>query len=1167
VQPFLRILTSQWVLSAFGLVAAGSMLWIFGPFLGFLNGVLPRVAALAVMNFVWLGANLAILQAKRKMDQRIQQGLTQGPAAAAGIFGRRPGSPHGASAGRSSGASAGAGAEDVAEQHERLTRALDLLRKARGTRGYLYEQPWYVIIGPPGSGKTTALANAGLRFPLAAELNGTEISGVGGTRYCDWSFTDEAVLIDTAGRYTTQDSDAATDKAGWEGFLDLLRKNRPAQPLNGVIVAISITDIALANDADRLAHARAIRARIKELYARLAARIPVYVVFTKMDLIRGFTDFFDDLDRERRKQVWGTTFPEEADQFGPAGRYGRDFEVLTAQVSARLIDRLQAEKSPERRASIADFPAQFASLESPVTRFLDDAFSGSRLEPAVALRGVYFASGTQEGNPIDRLSGALARGFGIDQRRAAPLRPGQGRGYFLETLLKGVIFQEAMLVSQNPRAARRRLILRGTAWTASGLALAAGLAALLWASNNVVTQVRTFDETEIAYRQAVEKAALSAVPQGGTDLPAIVPILARARDVAAAAEAPAGIELGLIAAGQLKQAGENVYGRALQRLLLPRLVSEVEARMRNRAGDLDYLYGATRVYLLLCSKHPMDLDAVRGWLTADWAEIYAGPSQETLRTALTSELDALLALHSLEPVEPDRDLLLRSQAKLANIDVADRAYALLKLTAAAQGLQPFVPAEAIGMRPEAYFVRASRRSLQDPIPGLFTAAGYRTAIVPEMKKASERAIKDSWVLGKPSTIALEDVDARRRVDHQVFLRYTQDYRNAWDGLLDDLQVVPPANASAADTELTIQASPDGPIQTLLKAMVNEFTLAPPPDAAADAKAPPRDPEDPAVKALEDHFRDLRIYVQRGLTDQLHALTQLQQQIAQQVAVSAAGVNPNLTPGIDAAQALKATAAGAPQPVSRWLQTLAQRGGAVRDDARRQQAAAAYAGPGGALPLCQDLVQKFPFRPAARDDVSIEAFADLFAPNGRFDTFWSQFVRPFADTTGKDWKLRDADNSPVAAEGLARLQRALLIRDTFFGAGGTQVQVRFAVRPISLDAGATQVTLDFGGITGGWKPSGAANVQQLDWPGATHMTSVGAIFDPAGTGAELRQTGPWALFRFLKEARLDPANGGTTYSVSILQGERQARFDLSAASAHSPFDPDLFAKFKCPATRP
>ena len=111
------------------------------------------------------------------------------------------------------------------------------------------------IIGPPGAGKTTALLNAGLHFPLAEEMGQDAVAGVGGTRLCDWWFTDDAVLIDTAGRYTTQDSDAAVDRAGWEAFLDLLKRTRPRQPLNGVIVAIALTDIAAA-PRDRAAGAR-----------------------------------------------------------------------------------------------------------------------------------------------------------------------------------------------------------------------------------------------------------------------------------------------------------------------------------------------------------------------------------------------------------------------------------------------------------------------------------------------------------------------------------------------------------------------------------------------------------------------------------------------------------------------------------------------------------------------------------------------------------------------------------------------------------------------------------------------------------------------------------------------------------------------------------------------
>lgn len=105
--------------------------------------------------------------------------------------------------------------------------ALDKLA-AMGSSRYLYELPWYVFIGAPGSGKTTALINSGLRFPLAEGTGGHQVKGVGGTRNCDWWFSDEAVLLDTAGRYTTQDSDRRRTRVRGVNSWPCSRSSAPA---------------------------------------------------------------------------------------------------------------------------------------------------------------------------------------------------------------------------------------------------------------------------------------------------------------------------------------------------------------------------------------------------------------------------------------------------------------------------------------------------------------------------------------------------------------------------------------------------------------------------------------------------------------------------------------------------------------------------------------------------------------------------------------------------------------------------------------------------------------------------------------------------------------------------------------------------------------------------
>lgn len=183
---------------------------------------------------------------------------------------------------------------------ERFTEAAEMLKKAhfsragnhrwmqRFSRQYLYQLPWYVIIGAPGAGKTTALVNSGLQFPLADRFGKAALRGIGGTRNCDWWFTNEAVLLDTAGRYTTQESEQQQDASEWNNFVGLLRKYRGRQPINGVIVTVSVSDLLTQSAQTSREQALSLRQRLMELHEQLGIRFPVYVMVTKTDLLKGF---------------------------------------------------------------------------------------------------------------------------------------------------------------------------------------------------------------------------------------------------------------------------------------------------------------------------------------------------------------------------------------------------------------------------------------------------------------------------------------------------------------------------------------------------------------------------------------------------------------------------------------------------------------------------------------------------------------------------------------------------------------------------------------------------------------------------------------------------------------------------------------------------------------
>ncbi len=304
------VLTSRLAWGFVGITALSFIIWVIGPVFSIVDSrpLEPeqnRIISIALLYLVW-GLGQAIprlynIWLNRKLMSSLETGKSDAPEADR----QRLTSEEQVLAGR-------------------FSEATDMLKKAhfqrhssKGTpfwaqrfgRQYLYQLPWYMIIGAPGAGKTTALVNSGLQFPLADKFGKSALRGIGGTRNCDWWFTNDAVLLDTAGRYSTQESQQERDASEWHHFLDLLRKYRGRQPINGVIVTLSVSDLLSQSPEALRNQALALRQRLMELHDRLGIRFPVYVLVTKADLLKGFRSYFASLDKAQREQIWGFTFP------------------------------------------------------------------------------------------------------------------------------------------------------------------------------------------------------------------------------------------------------------------------------------------------------------------------------------------------------------------------------------------------------------------------------------------------------------------------------------------------------------------------------------------------------------------------------------------------------------------------------------------------------------------------------------------------------------------------------------------------------------------------------------------------------------------------------------------------------------------------------------------
>jgi len=291
----------------------------------------------------------------------------------------------------SEGSAGGAGGSEMQAQFQ---KGVKLIRESAYTKTALTQLPWYLIIGAPGSGKSTAIRESGLTFPSVGQ-GLRSFRGIGGTRNVDWWITDEAFFLDTAGRYTTRPD----DRDEWFAFLDLIKQHRKQMPLNGILVTVSALDLIKKDEAAMEAHAQIIRDRIEEVATRLEVRLPVYVLFTKCDLISGFKNFFGGLSGGEQDQVLGATLawppPEggdEAQRF--ADEVNRLKPGLTTHrlkvVSQGLADDAEAVKSVR-------FPSQLARVTGFMEHFIGALFRAGRIREVAGLRGFYLTSGTQPG--------------------------------------------------------------------------------------------------------------------------------------------------------------------------------------------------------------------------------------------------------------------------------------------------------------------------------------------------------------------------------------------------------------------------------------------------------------------------------------------------------------------------------------------------------------------------------------------------------------------------------------------------------------------------------------------------------------------------------------------------------------------------------------------------
>lgn len=624
---FFMLFFSRLLWSFLGITALSALIWLIGPQLSFnnihwLETPLNRQVAIGLCYFLWILFQLIPQLYRAWFNSKLLNNLQH------------------ASADHSEQAAAeellGALFSEAASLLKKTHFIGPMQKKKRGwlkrfNAQYLYQLPWYIIVGAPGAGKTTALINSGLEFPLGESIGRTALRGVGGTRHCDWWFTQEAVLLDTAGRYTLQESQRARDASEWQTFINLLKRYRARQPINGVIMAISVADLLSDSAEARHIQAQALRTRMAELHQQTGIHFPVYIMVTKTDLLKGFMSYYGTLDKTQRDRIWGFGFPWGAER--PASQsltsqFNQQFNEMALRLQTGLAGRMAKESDLTQRADCFLFPQEFASLRPLLAEYLDIVFADKEGEMPWAPRGLFFTSGTQEGLPFDRIMGELTRKLQLPQasshpiaswnsvNRIAPIPANKGQSYFIRALMSDFIFQESELAGSDRSWEHRNRLLHWTGYASLGLALI--LATLLWVTSYYKNQ---------QYLQQVEARLLPVDHQAqkliGNNRGGILDLLPFLNSLVALPqsssfrldEPPFSMRGGLYRGDQINAAAQGFYQNALKTLLLPRVAQNITQTLRNDKGeDSEFSRNALRAYQMLYQPRSYDGEFLRGWV-------------------------------------------------------------------------------------------------------------------------------------------------------------------------------------------------------------------------------------------------------------------------------------------------------------------------------------------------------------------------------------------------------------------------------------------------------------------------------------------------------------------------------------------------------------------------
>lgn len=1006
-------------------------------------------------------------------------------------------------------------------QQRYLDRWLLHLQRHLDNRRYLWQLPWYMVIGPAGSGKTTLLREG---FPSDIIYAPEGAHGAEQHLYLTPHVGKQAVLFDIDGTLCAPADADILHRHLWEHALGWLKEKRARQPLNGIILTLDLPDLLTADKRRREYLLQILRSSLQDIRQHLHCQLPVYVVLTRLDLLQGFAALFQSLNRQDRDAILGVTFTHRAHKNDNwRTELNAFWQTWVDRMNLALPDLMVAQN--HSRASLFSFSRQYRLGNNPLASW-----------------------------PL------------VD---TAP--------YFTRSLFSQALLAEPNLATESRTwlmRSRRRLTI---------FSITGGVAALLliigwhhYYNGNYQSGITVLKQAKVFMDVPP--------PQGEDDYGNLqLPLLNPVRDATLAygdwGNRSRLADMGLYQGRRIGPYVEQTYLQLLEQRYLPSLFNGLVKEMNAAPPESEAKLAVLRVMRMLEDKSGRNNEVVKQYMAKRWSEKFHG--QRDIQTQLMSHLDYALA-HTdwhAERLAGDSGAISRwtpydkpvvaAQKELNKLPVYQRVYQSLKTRALGVLPADLNLRDQVGPTFDQVFRSADDNKLV--VPQFLTRYGLQSYFVKQRDELVELTAMDSWVLNLTRSVKYSETD-RAEIQRQLIEQYISDYTATWRAGMDNLNIRNFESIGQLTGALEQVISGDQPLQRALTVLRDNTQPGVFSEKLSDKEREEAlvEPDYQLLTRLGHEFapENSTLAVQKDKESTMQAvyqqLTELHRYL---LAIQNAPV-----PGKSALKAVqlrldqnssdpifatRQMAKTLPAPLNRWIGRLADQAWHVvmveaihymevdwRDSVVK--------------PFNEQLANNYPFNPRSAQDASLDAFERFFKPDGILDTFYQQNLKLFIDN---DLHLEDGDNSVIIREDIIQqLNTAQKIRDIFFSKQNG-LGTSFAVETISLSGNKRRSVLNLDGQLVDYS-QGRNYSAHLVWPNnmregnESKLTLIGTR---GGAPRSISFSGPWAQFRLFGAGQLTGVQDGNfTVRFSVDSGAMTYR--VHTDTEDNPFSGGLFSQF-------